>query len=346
MKVSLPIHGLHGQSHARGIGVYAKELLKSLQKLFPHDHFYSTANQYVASHPDLIHYPFFDPFFLTLHLDRKVPTLVTIHDLIPLKFPLHFKTGIRGKLKWLIQSAKVKRATHIITDSECSKSDIVEILGFTPSSVSVIPLGPSIASIVPKRLATQIRKDYHLPAKYLLYVGDINWNKNVVGLIECFNHLADPSYSLVLVGKVFTDKPDIEEYHSIANAISHSPKAKQILTLGYIPNHQLGAIYAGATLYVQPSFYEGFGLPVLEAMKFGCPVATSNRGSLGEIGGTAVAYFDPDNSMVKVINTLLGSPSERERLRGLGLLRAKQFSWAKTAELTHAVYEKILTLHT
>ncbi len=346
MKVSLPIHGLQGQSHTRGIGVYAKELLKSLQKLFPQDYYYSTTNQYVTSYPDLIHYPFFDPFFLTLQLDRKVPTIVTIHDLIPLKFPLHFKAGLKGKLKWLIQRSRVKHAIQIITDSECSKRDIVEILGFAPSSVTVIPLGPSNAPIVPKRLGSQIRKDYHLPAKYLLYVGDINWNKNVEGLIKSFNHLADPSYSLVLVGKVFADKPDIEEYRSIAKAISLSPKAKQILTLGYIPNHQLGAIYVGATLYVQPSFYEGFGLPVLEAMKFGCPVATSNRGSLTEIGGDAVAYFDPDKTMVKVIDTLLDSPKERERLRSLGLLRAKQFNWSKTAELTHAVYEKILTLHT
>ncbi len=343
MKVSLLSKGMHGQSHARGIGIYAKELLHALQKNYPQDHFFSTNNKYVSYHPDLIHYPFFDPFFLTLRLDQRIRTIVTIHDLIPLKFPTHFPSGLRGKFKWLIQKSRLKKVAHIITDSECSKHDILELTGLESDRVSVVPLAPSGADFVPKRLVSKLRQEYHLPDNYLLYVGDINWNKNIPGLIECFNRLSDQKLGLVLVGKVFSDRPNISEYKEIRTLIDSSPKSTQILELGYVPTHHLGAIYAGATLYVQPSFYEGFGLPILEAMRYGCPVASSDRGSLQEIGGQAVAYFDPAKTMTTVISDLLSSPTRLKELSALGLQRAKLYSWTETAKLTHNIYEKVLS---
>lgn len=341
MKVIISLKKLHGASNTRGIGVYTRELISGLQTKYPQDKIVVTSHKLELG-ADIIHYPYFDPYFLTLTLIPKIPTIVTIHDLIPLKFPTHFLSGIRGKVKWFIQRHKVRKVAHIITDSQSSKQDIVSLIHVDPSRITVIPLGPNQSEKVPTRLFNKIVSSYQLPAKYLLYVGDINWNKNVVGLINSFASLKDPNLHLVLIGKIFADKPNIPEYREVEGAISASGKSNQILCLGYVPSHHLSVIYSRAALYVQPSWYEGFGLPVLEAMKFGCPVATSDRGSLKEIGGEAVAYFDPQLNMTEVIESLLASPTRLAHLTELGLIQAKKFTWEITARLTHEVYEKVL----
>lgn len=342
MKVIITQKKLHSSSHTRGIGVYTRELISSLQKKYPSDEFVSTPHIPPGFKADLLHYPYFDPFFLTLTKLRNIPTVVTIHDLIPLRFPLHFPAGIKGKIKWFLQRQSIRRVAHIITDSECSKKDIIDLIGFDPDRVSVVPLGPNRAERVPVKMFQKILKSYHLPAKYLLYVGDLNWNKNISGLVKAFSSMKEKNLHLVLVGKVFSDKPDIPQYHELAKLIASSGKADKIIILGYVPSHHLSVIYSSATLYVQPSWYEGFGLPILEAMKFGCPVATSNRGSLPEIGGNAVAYFDPGKNMTETIESLLSSPTHLSNLSALGLLQAKLFTWERTAQLTHQVYAKVL----
>jgi glycosyltransferase involved in cell wall biosynthesis len=317
--------------------------MAALRKAYPHDKINSHVLSSGPASADIVHFPYFDPFFLTLNPVKNIPTVVTIHDLIPLKFPLHFPVGIKGKIKWFIERLKVRRVDHIITDSDSSKQDIMELIGVGSDRVAVIPLGPNQSEKVPVRMSNKIFGSYHLPEKYLLYVGDINWNKNVTGLIKTFGEIQDKDLSLVLVGKVFSDKPNIPEYKAVEESIKHSGKSNQIICLGYVPSHHLSVLYSRATLYVQPSWYEGFGLPILEAMKFGCPVATSDRGSLKEIGGDAVAYFDPDSSMTAVIESLLRSPTKREELVVKGLAQAKKFTWDTTAKLTHAVYERVLS---
>lgn len=342
MKVVISLKKLHTASNTRGIGVYTRELVASLQKKFPKDKFIPTSHAVGDLGADLIHFPYFDPFFLTLNFSRNIKTVVTIHDLIPLRFPERFPSGIRGRLKWLVQKYLVSKVDMIITDSNASKQDIERIIGIDSKKIAVIPLGPNKAEKVPVRMTKKIIESHHLPEKYLLYVGDINWNKNVTGLIEAFSKLKDDDLHLVLVGKVFTDKPNIKEYKEIVSAISQSGKADKILTLGYVPSHHLSVIYSHATLYVQPSWYEGFGLPILEAMKFGCPVASSSLGSLPEIGGDAVAYFDPGKNMVKVIESLLLDQQKLEQLKQAGLIQASKFNWDQTAILTHQIYEQVI----
>ncbi len=342
MKVIIALKKLHSQSSTRGIGVYTRELIAALQKSHPKSKFIAGQVNPEKLNGQLVHYPYFDPFFLTLKILRGIPTVITIHDLIPLKFSEHFPVGIKGKLKWWLQRRRARSVDHIITDSESSKADIVKIIGVESPKVTVIPLGPNRSQAVQVRLTKKIAASYHLPEKYLLYVGDINWNKNVTGLIETFKSIKDPDLHLVLVGKVFADAPNIPEYHQVKQAIADSGKSEGILRLGFVPSHHLSVIYSLATLYVQPSWYEGFGLPLLEAMKFGCPVASSDRGSLKEIGGEAVAYFDPARDMLEVISSLLRSPQRRSELAAAGLVQAAKFTWDKTAELTYKVYEQVL----
>jgi glycosyltransferase involved in cell wall biosynthesis len=193
-------------------------------------------------------------------------------------------------------------------------------------------------------LTPKIRKTYQLPAKYILYVGDINWNKNVVGLIDVFTALKSRDVHLVLVGKVFQDRPDIPEYREIQAHIAQSKKRNQIHTLGYVPSHHLGAIYHAALLYCQPSWDEGFGLPVLEAMKAGCPVVSSSRGSLSEIGGEGVRYIDPADQSAwrETLEKVIASATLRDTLRALGYAQVKKYRWEDTARATRAIYAHVL----
>lgn len=338
MKIAICSSSMHTGNLVRGVGAYTRELYTSLQNIFPKDKFIISKD---AKNIDLVHYPYFDPFSLDLPARYNVPTIITIHDLIPLKYPAHFPVGYRGRVAWLWQKLRAQRASAIITDSNSSARDIYRIMSIPEKRIHIIPLAPATAR-TSYALSPKLKKLYSLPEKYVLYVGDINWNKNVPGLVKAFSTLPK-TYHLVLVGKVFADAPDIPEYRALQAAIAATSSASRIHTLGYVPSHHLGAIYHAATLYVQPSFDEGFGLPILEAMKAGCPVICSKAGSLPEVGGDAVHYFDPrKNELSTVLKTVLNSPAIRESLITAGLIQVKKFSWRQTAQLTHQVYEQLL----
>src|SRR3989339_18333 len=298
-------------NRARGVGIYASHLYEALVKNFSSDEYHVKYEAPYRVTSDLVHYPFFDPFFLTLPIRPKLKTVVTVHDLIPILFSEHFLVGVRGKLKWKMQLARLKRVNAVITDSTCSKEDIIRLTGIDESKIFVVPLAPTQTRVT-VTISEKVRAQYQLPRKYLLYVGDINWNKNVIGLINAFNKLEKKGLGLVLVGKALAG-PDIPEKRAIMQAIQDSPKKDQIKLLGFVPSHHLPMIYKLATLYVQPSWYEGFGLPILEALSKGTPVISSNQGSLPEVGGAHVHYFDPHHQteFVTLLKSLLRSASRR-----------------------------------
>ncbi|KKU44693.1 MAG: Glycosyl transferase group 1 [Microgenomates group bacterium GW2011_GWC2_46_7] len=342
MKIALCTSPLSTASRTRGVGAYTRELISALRSSFLADEFVETTGNPYSVKADLVHYPFFDPFFLTLPWRFPKPTIVTIHDLIPLKNPTHFPAGKKGRLKWQVQKFRARRAKAILTDSDSSASNIHSLMGIPKEHIHVVPLA-SATSRTTLSLIPKLKKLYHLPDRYILYVGDVNWNKNLPGLIQAFAKLDNASTHLVLVGKVFADEPNIPEYLAVKSAIADSLKPKLIHRLGYVPSHHLGAIYREATLYCQPSWDEGFGLPVLEAMKAGCPVISSNRGSLQGVGGDAAVYFDPaKDDLTLILESLLASSTKREALIAAGLLQAKKFTWEKTAKLTRDVYAQVV----
>ncbi|MFH1244013.1 MAG: glycosyltransferase family 1 protein [bacterium] len=343
MKIAFCTSPLSLASKTRGVGAYTRELISALRSSFPADEFVETTGNPYSTKVDLVHYPFFDPYFLTLPWRFPVPTIVTIHDLIPLKYPTHFPAGKRGKLKWQVQKFLAHRTNAILTDSNSSASDIHALMGIPQERVHVVPLASATARTT-LALTPKLKKLYHLPDRYILYVGDVNWNKNLPGLIQAFARLDNASTHLVLVGKVFADKPAIPEYFAVEQAIIDSKKPKHIHLLGYVPSHHLVAIYREATLYCQPSWDEGFGLPILEAMKAGCPVLSSNQGSLPEVGGEAATYFDPHHdNLTSALQSLLSSPAQRTSLVERGLVQAKKFTWSKTANLTRTIYVQTLS---
>lgn len=344
MHIAIDTTPLSNAHSVRGIGSYTKSLIEALQK-YERKHSYSffTRGQKVSDSADLVHYPYFDPFFLTLPLLKPKPIVVTVHDLIPLVFPDKFPSGIKGFLKWQLQKFSLQSAKRIIAVSEQSKMDIHRFGRLPNDRIDVILSAPApIFEVTPnKKKLEKIKKKYKLPDRFVLYVGDVNWNKNIGGMLKAFGKLKN--IKLILVGKAFGQN-NLVEVKEINNIIHSLKITKDVRRLGFVPDVELVGIYNLATVYVQPSFYEGFGLPILEAMACGCPVVCSYASSLKEIGGPAISV-DPNDfhSIASGIDRVLNlTDDERITLQRDGLTWAKKFSWKAVADQTVASYEKAL----
>ena len=325
----------------RGVGSYINLLINNLPR-------YDKKNEYVFVEDDqfpevdLIHYPYFDPFFITLPNVFQVKTVVTVHDLTPLVFPEHFPSGFRGKLKWFTQRSRLKKVDLIITDSDCSKKDVENIVGISKERIQTVYLaaGEQFGDIKSENLKLKTRKKFSLPEKFLLYVGDATWNKNLPQLIDA---VKKTKYKLVLVGKVWSDEssnlhPWNKDLHLVRSEIKDND---QFLSLGFVSDEDLVAIYNLASVLVMPSIYEGFGLPVLEAMKSGCPVICSRGGSLPEVAGDAAVYIGGLNSdnILPVINNVMQDTSLKEKMSRLGFAQARKFTIEKSMNNLIRAYE-------
>jgi glycosyltransferase involved in cell wall biosynthesis len=354
MKVAIDISPIRTGHKVRGVGMYTKRLVESLEEevkrkkeieIIPVDfrHQPSTISHQAF---DLVHYPYFDLFFLTLPLKKSAKTIVTIHDVIPLVFPEHYPPGIKGKMKFLIQKFSLQGVVAVITDSQNSKKDIVKYLNYPENKIHVIPLAPGekFRKLKTEDWKLKARKKYSLPESFILYVGDVNWNKNVLGLAKACKKIKIP---LVILGKKATlknfDQSHIEN-QPLVQLLKLYGKDPDIIRLGFLAGDDLVRIYNLATVYCQPSFYEGFGLPVLEAMACGCPVVASKVASLPEVCGEAAFMVDPKdyNNITQGLKKVMSDKKTRDKLIRKGLEQAKKFSWEKTAKQTLGVYEKVV----
>ncbi len=329
----------------RGTGVYTRNLFHELEKLNNFQVDLVTVKDSLKDY-DLIHYPFFDPFFLTYPLIKTKPTVITIHDLIPLKFPQHFSRGISGEIKWQIQKLSVKRSAAILTDSDASKNDIEKIIGYKKTAIYTIPLGVSsdFSIIKSDDIKLKTKKRYSLPDNFILNVGDVNYNKNSEGLVTAFNLISDKYkyLDLVLIGKGFTDPtPQLMNLKSMINNFGLEGRIHRLTNVSL---DDLVAIYNLADIYIQPSYAEGFGLPILEAMSCGCPVIASNIESHLEILPDEALIFNPKNikDLVNTVEKLLTTEELKKKLIKAGLIQAKKFTWKTTAQRTLDVYKSLL----
>jgi glycosyltransferase involved in cell wall biosynthesis len=284
-----------------------------------------------------------DVFHSTEHLLmplRRTPTVLTVHDLIYHLFPAHHKRLNYWYLN-LAMPLYVRRATRVITVSENTKRDLMRLYGTPAEKISVVYEAPSPGfSPQPAARVEAARQQYRLPARYLVTLGTIEPRKNLPRLVEALAALRrdDPGLRLVVVGA----KGWL--YEGFFRAIDAFDQADAIILPGYVPDGDLPALLGGALAAVQPSLYEGFGLPVLEAMACGTPVACSATSSLGEIAGDAAITFDPDEAgtMIAALQQLATDPALRDSLREKGLRRAARFSWARAAAETWAIYEGMM----
>ena len=271
---------------------------------------------------------------------RGVPTVLTVHDLIFRRYPAHHKRLNR----WYLNTTMplfCRRADHIIAVSEQSKRDVIEAYGIPAEKITVIyeAADPRFRPQPPEDVAAA-RARYGLPEQYVLFVSTIEPRKNLSRLLAAFErvHAAGLADALVIVGKrgwlfdaFFAD-------------LAHSPAKDAVIFPGFVPDADLPAVYAGAQAMAFPSEFEGFGLPVLEAMACGAPVVCSDTSSLPEVAGDAALLVDPLNvdALAAALARVLQDEPLREQMRARGLAQAARFSWARAAEETLAVYRQVL----
>lgn len=348
MKVAIDVSPLSSGHKVRGVGFYLTYLKKALLEFYPENEYYFfEARDTIKNSVDLVHYPYFDPFFLTLPLIKKYKTVVTVHDLTPIVFPKHFPAGVKGNIKWQVQRANLKNVDGILTDSTASKKDIEHITGIKQNKISVAYLAADSEFHKIKNEDSQlkhIRNKYKLPEEFILYVGDATWNKNLPRLLDAVKKIDIP---IVMVGKALTN-PNIDK-NNVWNKdlVLVQNKAKEdnrIHLLGFVPTEDLVVLYNLATVFVYPSVYEGFGLPILEAMQSGCPVIISHESCMPEVGGDATEYFDGYNieSLIDTLKKVVNSKELRHTMSLKGIEQAKKFSWEKTADQTVRAYETAL----
>lgn len=350
MKIYLDQSPTSGGHAHRGIGAYTRNLVTALLD----ERIELVENPHEA---DIIHYPFFDLFKPTLPFKYllpfspfKKPVVITIHDVIPLLFPKHYPVGKKGTVAHWYQKQMVSFAAHIITDSESSKQDIHTYLHVPLHKITCVYLAAAQQSVtVSKDEIKKTLQFYNLTQPYILYVGDINYNKNLPALISALKYLPEHVH-LVCIGKNFREQP-IPEWQAIkqgaAGVSKHSTNTNRIHFLSNISNNKandIAALYAGAAVYVQPSLSEGFGLPVLEAMQFGTPVVATQSGSLPEVVGEHGVLTHVDaQSLAKGIQKVLDySQSQRTQVVSAAKKWTATFTWNKAAQQTIAVYRSIL----
>lgn len=270
---------------------------------------------------------------------RKAKRVAFVHDLTTLLFPqFHVPTNV------FVHRQRFRRLDEveaILTNSETTKRDIVDHLGIKPEKIHVTPLGADDSfKPLSDAIAAPVLDRLGLRKPYFLFVGTLEPRKNVETLILAFNALKEKEgipHQLVLAGqKGWLCEP-------ILRAIETSPHRSDIVWTHYLSEGDLPALMNGAEVFVYPSFYEGFGLPVLEAMQCGTPVVTSSVSSLPEVGGEACLYADPHSveDLADRIRMVIHNPDLRKSMSEKGIERAKQFSWEKCARETLAVYESL-----
>ncbi len=268
-----------------------------------------------------------------------IPTVLTVHDLIFRHLPEHHKHLNRWYLN-VTMPLYCRRADHIIAVSEATRRDLMAAYNLPREKISVIHEAADLRFVPqPEKGVAAVRAHYGLPEDFLLYVGTIEPRKNLVRLLHVWEGLyaAGEAPPLVIVGKRGWLSDDF------FIALEESPSREAVILTGYVLDMDLPTIYAAATAFVFPSLYEGFGLPPLEAMACGTPVACGDGSSLPEVVGDAALLFDPtdEEAMERDLRRLLSDAGLREELRERGLRRAAQFSWERTARETLVVYERL-----
>jgi glycosyltransferase involved in cell wall biosynthesis len=273
------------------------------------------------------------------------PVVATVHDLSFEHLPETFKRRSWMQLRLTVRRT-VRRAAHVIAPSEFTRRDLVETYKLDPARVSAIPLAAS-PRFVPVEDAGEIervRRLYGLEGEYILAVGSIQPRKNLARLVRAYSGLRRERGrsnlpKLALVGK------QAWLYGETLKVIEEEGVRDSVRLTGYVSEGDLPALYTGALCFAYPSYFEGFGLPPLEAMRCGTPVLTGNLTSLPEVVGDAGLTFDPfdTDALARALARLIDDAALRTELRSRGLQRARAFDWRDTARMTLQVYRRVMS---
>jgi len=367
MKIAIDKGPLTSGHKVRGIGVHTRELIEAIKRTKDKDINLSCVDfeKSDLSKYDIVHYQNFHPYFPTLPSKKQAKkVVVTIHDLIPLIYPKQYPPGAKGKINFVKQKLRLKYVDAIITISETSKKDICRFLRIDPEKVHVVHLAPKkiYKKSGDEKFKLQVKNKYNLPDSFVLYVGDVNYNKNIPTLLKACKKAKK---NLVISGKqakeienmgigldvlggpqdwvrFLFDIPHPENAH-YKDLLGMFKNGGKIIRPGFVSDEELVGIYNLATVYVQPSFYEGFGLPLLEAFSCGIPVVASKIQAHKEVADDAAVYFETENvdELSKKINILFKDKKKRKEMIEKGVERNKEYSWGKVARETIKVYKLV-----
>lgn len=267
-------------------------------------------------------------------------TVAFIHDLTTKFFPNYHL--IKNKILYHHRFKNIKKyANAILTNSEYTKNDIIEHLGIDAGRIFVTPFGTNkrFRPLLDEDIKPVLQK-YNIYTPYICYLGTIEPRKNLNNLFKAFYQLKQQEsipHRLVLIGK------EGWYYENIYKKINELNLDGDVIKTGFVPDEEIPHLLNGADIFVYPSFYEGFGLPVLEAMACGTPVVTSQTSSLPEVCGDAAKYINPKKpeDIAEKLFEFIKSEQERDKFSELGLKRAQKFSWENCAKETLKVYEKV-----
>ena len=282
----------------------------------------------------------FHGLFSRLPFVLPVPSVITVHDLSGYKMPRLHKR--KTHFTNLMYPFYVKKASRIIAVSEFTAKELASCFPETSSKTTVVhEAAPTeYSEVTEESELSRIREKYNLPPRFFLFLGTLEPRKNLPGLLEAFLQMADSvPHSLVISGAVGWKTGELFDKLKMSGA------EDRIRLTGFVDRKDIPALLSLADIFLYPSLYEGFGLPILEAMACGTPVITSNTSSMPEVAGGAALLVDPGSpeSISNAIMTLAHDEGRRTLLREKGLVRAGEFSWEKSAKETLQVYRRIMS---
>jgi len=366
LRIGIDIHSIG--SNKGGNETYYRELLKGLVKIHSEHSFflYHTSptisqpiddnfslEQLSPAHPilripfaiprrarldqlDLFHAQFIVPPFL------KCKTVTTIPDIAYERYPQFFPVHQRAWLKVLVRES-AKRADHIITVSEYSKKELIQTYGIHEEKITVTyeGAGSEFAPLDREKAKEAVARSYRITGDFILYLGRLQARKNLIRLVNAYALIrkAGFAHKLVLAGQ------EDSLFRPVLARIQELNLCNDIFLPGYVEAANVPYFYNAAEVFVYPSIYEGFGLPVTEAMACGTPVVTSWGSSLGEVAGDAAVLVDPldEVSIAEALKKVLAEPNLRQQLREAGLRRSRRFSFENAARQTVGVYERLMS---
>jgi len=273
---------------------------------------------------------------------KNCQSVVTVHDLTYLIFAKSIRRRCYLRRLDQMRFSTIDQAAMIIADSENTKRDIIRLLGIDKSKIKVIYLGVGreFYPINHPGLIQEIKSKYKIDHDYILHIGGISPIKNIGSLLRAFKELIytyKENIKLVIAGE-FSGSPYLTDFKRQVKELNLE---NNVLLPGNISNIELALFYNGAILFVYPSLYEGFGLPIIEAMACGCPVVTSNTSSIPEVAGSAGLMIDPRDvtELASAMHRVLVNHELRRKMKVAGIERAKLFSWEKTSQETLKVYQ-------
>ncbi len=272
----------------------------------------------------------------------RIPRVVTFHDLSFMHYPQAFRLHNRLYLQRMA-AYSARHADAIIAVSQATAHDLQHLFAVAPAKITVVYNGIDPVYVpLPRDAVASYRQQAGWPERYILTVGTLEPRKNHLGLIEAYAHYRqisdDPAPLLIGGGKGWY-------YETIFQRVAELGLAEHVHFLGFVPLDALPWLYNGASLFVYPSLYEGFGLPVAEAMACGVPTITSNQSSLPEVAGDAALCIDPQQpqALAQAMHEVLSSRERQDDMRNKGLQQSARFRWDKTAAATMQVYQDVLT---